>query len=871
MLLFVAFLALARIATAALASNYPINAQLPPVACVSEPFRFTFSPSTFVGGGVGLTYSLVDAPQWLRIDSARRMLYGTPGTEDAGATQFLLVAADASGSTSMSVTLVVSKEPGPKSKSSILSELSKNGPTSSPATLHMYPGNAFVVDLNASELFTNIDSTTVYYATSGENSPLPSWIGFDSSNFQFWGMTPSALPSDPQTFEFNLVASDVVGFSAATVSFDIAVSKHIITFTPPERTLNFTPGQPFSTPHFIGDLTIDNRTVSPKDLSVVKFDGPSWLSLDNQTVSLSGTAPENAGNENIKITVLDHFHDKATLGLQLRLSQLFSKGVVSCNATIGKDFSYTFDKLLLNGDNVELDVDLGDAPAWAKYDEKSWTLYGHVPDDEKPQNYSIKLVARRGSVTELRNLNLNVFEDDAGVVDNQNSSGSTPHQPKAGIIAVAVVVPVVVVSGLLTFLCILCVRRRRCKIKEDQEAYNDKLAASPDMQDPDLAQRDDEAISAGQGTCQRSSSSSDRSVPRLELPPLWETESLARKEQKTPEIDNQAPRATFDWGIITDGNQLSQGTPKRRNTATQTSPSSRWSDRRNSRREPLKPIQPRSINRDSALSFKSKRYSKRSSGISVTSGLPVRLSGAGHGAGGFEPPVAAPQRLARASWDDDTDIESLAMMFPRPTLAHRRISRRAPRASSPSLEPDSLEAFIQARARNRNSGNPMFASRLSSRGSTVYRTLEKARWSSSIADTARSVSSYADERRLGRPTSAMSLSVYEDDQSNSAVAGTVSPISETPSMSRTADNQARMVKRYTDAIEEMPRFWSQRSMSRYASPDSTDNHLAEDRESDEEQRPWYRQLADPDERRSVERSDQLSSRSSSIQGDLAFV
>ncbi|KAL1995046.1 hypothetical protein VTN49DRAFT_1233 [Thermomyces lanuginosus] len=876
--LLVAFLALATIATAMLAPNYPINAQLPPVARVSEPFEFTFSPSTFIGGGVGLTYTLVEAPPWLRIDSARRMLYGTPGIEDTGDAQFLLVAVDASGSSSMSVTLVVSKEPGPKSKeSSILSELSKNGPTSSPATVHMYPENAFVLDLNASELFTNTDATTTYYATSGENSPLPSWIGFDPANFQFWGMTPSILPSEPQTFEFKIVASDVIGFSAATVSFDIAVGQHILTFTPPERTLYFNPGQPFSTPHFRDDLTIDNQTVSFEDLSVVKFDGPSWLSLDDQTVSLSGTAPENSDGENVKVSVLDHFRDKATLGIQLKLSQLFSKGVLDCNATIGKDFSYTFDRLLLNGDDVKLDVDLGNAPSWAKYNENSWTLYGHVPDDAKPQNYSIELVARRGSVGESRYLNLNVFESDVGGVENQSSSGRMTHGPKAGVIAVAVVVPAVL-GALLTFLCILCVRRRRRKIEANQEVYHDKLSGSPDMQNSGLGQRDEGAAPAGQGTQQRLSSSTDCSLPRLELPSLWETESLTSKEQMTPRINDQAPRSTFDWGIITDENQPNQGTPKRRSTATQTSPCRR-SERRSSRREPLRPIQPRSINRDSAVSFKSRRYSRQSSGISVASGLPVRLSGAGHGAGGFEPPGAALPRLPRTSWGDETDIETLAMMFPRPLSRQRRINRQVSRASSPSPELDSLDAFIQARARNRNSGNPLFASRLSSRRSTVCRSLERAHRSSSMANTARSISSYADERRQGHSASARSVPVYEDRQPNSTVAtGPASPISKTQRTCRTADNRARMVKRHTDAIEEIPRLWSYHSVSRYAFPDSAtesadslDNNFTEYRESDGEKRPWYRQLADTDEIQSTEGSGQLSSKSSSFQGDLAFV
>jgi axial budding pattern protein 2 len=867
-----------RVVSAIPVANYPINAQLPPVARIAKPFNFTFSQGTFANGGTGLKYSLVNGPAWLQVDSSTSTLHGTPGFGDAGDAHFQLMATDQSGSASMSVTLVISKEPGPEPVNSLLPQLAKTGPTSSPATVFMYPGRPFTIAFNASEIFTNTHLNSVYYATSWENSPLPSWIYFDPSSLKFTGNSPSNPSSIPQTFTVNIVASDVAGFSAGAVNFEIVVGQHIMSFSNPMRTLNFTRGQPFSTPHFISDLTIDGHNPDKQNLTSIKIDGPSWLTVDNQTMSLSGKAPPNASNENVTITVTDIYQDTASLALLLRVSHLFSKGVSSCNATIGHDFSYTFDTSLFNDSAVKLDVDLGETSSWAKYDSTNRTLYGRVPDKLTPHTYSIKLTASQGSTLETRNLDLNTFRPgDTEVVNDQNSSGSgdSLHKRKVGIIAVAVVVPFVVAVTTAILLCLWCRRRRRTRAHSNGND-SEKLPASPTTRELPGSQPDAECMHTEQPEARRSSSSSSSHsvAPRLELGPLWETESLATKEEHAHAAQAQQeniPRATIVWDSTdktTDENQSIYVSPKRTRSVSQTSPLSRRSTRRYSKREPLKPIQPRSFKRDSAMSSKSKRYSRRSSGLSsVASGLPVRLGGAGHGAGGFGP--LRPE-LVRASWQttqmslqsDDTSIENLATMFPRPPRVRskdgvssrhsKRVSLRSIGATSPTPpEPDSLEAFIQGRARSRNSGNPLFSSRMNSRGSSGYRALDKARRSSSIAETTTSASTYPDDPRqslYARPIStAMSASVYGDDNRNSTQVRPLSQMSQVDEMNAPRA-RGSLIQRYTDAIAQLPRFWSQGSMSstrRFESGDSmtgSDDYydLIDEREDPEGRRQWYR-------------------------------
>ncbi|EED23949.1 transmembrane glycoprotein, putative [Talaromyces stipitatus ATCC 10500] len=879
-------LMLANIVDAIPTPNYPINSQLPPVARVSQPFNFTFSGGTFINSGTGLQYSLSNAPSWLKVDTTSQTLYGTPSTNDAGAPQFLLVAADQSGSASMSVTLVVSSESGPRTGKSLLPQLAKSGSTSGPATVFMHPGQAFTINFDPKEIFANTQANTVYYATSAPyNAPLPSWISFDpSNNLKFTGNSPSNPSSVPQSFSFNLIASDAAGFSAAMVTFEIVVSQHILSFGQTAQTLNFTRGQPFSTPHFIDDLSLDNHSVTAKNLSHFSVDGPSWLKLDNDTLSLSGIVPNDADNQNITITVGDIYDDNAKLELYLRVSQLFAKGVESCNATIGEKFSYSFDKSLLSDDSVQLRVDLGAASSWAHYDLATKMISGDVPKDLTPQTFPIKLTATQGSIEETRNLNLSVFRSGkTGVVsDNQTSSGTNhgTSRRKAGIIAAAVLLPVALLTAAGIFIFVCC-RRRRSRIdgtkhKDEENPAGDTHSGPVTHPEKNM---ETEVAEMSRSLSNSSGSSNDSAPPQLELDPLWETASLEDEQQQrhaqSPSVSVQPQNFVMDWDNSIMGTEKIQASPNvsptRSTSVSQTSPFTRRSSRRYSKREPLKSIQARSIKRDSIMSSKSKRYSRRLSGISAT-GLPVRLSGAGHGAGGFGP---LRTDVVGGSWyttqvslqSDDTSIENLATMFPRPphvrnrdgslSMRHRDYQKRASMRSNRPLsteppEPDSLEAFIQGRARNRNSGNPYFSARMNSSGSTGYRALEKARRSSSIAETTVSTSTFADDRQQHpvRPVSTISASIYEDDNRNSVIqARPMSQISEVGAfpVNRNRTSQG-LVQRYTEAIAELPRFWSQTSM-RSAKPfesgeslTGSDDYynLIDELENPEGGRQWYR-------------------------------
>jgi axial budding pattern protein 2 len=339
-------------------------------------------------------------------------------------------------------------------------------------------------------------------------------------------------------------------------------------------------------------------------------------------------------------------------------------------------------------------------------------------------------------------------------------------------------------------------------------------------------------------------------LPKLELGPSWNVASFDKPEDSImaipePSPPPRSPKRAFvplRDSIIEEDKPVNKSPTKKQNQrlSFSASPGVRRRTSNRSRREPLKTIQPRAMKRESMQSSRSKRYSKRSSGIStVASGLPVRMSGAGHGAGGFGPPGHG---YVRMSWQntkatfmsDDSSIGNIAPLFPRPPPAAARarhsiaesIPENSKRVTLRAVEPDestiseadSLEAFVHSRAKHRNSSNPLFSAQVSRRTSSGLRALERARSLRSRADTV-SVSTFSDEYRQsiqGRPYStAMSVSEYGDENRISQY----QPLQPPPGLFPLAEgggksqSQLSLAQDYRGVISPLPRFWSENSLS----------------------------------------------------------
>lgn len=833
---------------AALTANYPINSQLPPVARVSQPFQFVFAGGTFANSDADTEYSLSDAPSWLSVDSSSRTLSGTPESGDAGSKKFKLVAKKGSESDSMDVTLIVTADQGPTEGKPLIQQLQPLGPVSYPSTLFIHPGRPFDIEFDPAT-FQNTHPSTIYYGTSPNNAPLPSWISFDPAALKFVGNTPAFPGSGPQEFTFQLIASDVAGYSAANMTFQLVIGPHILAFNETIQIFNVTRGDKFTSPDFQSLLSMDGSPVSSKDLAKVDANLPDWLSMDNETISLSGTPPKNAINQNITVTVTDTFSDQAELMVRLNFLKLFLESVEGCEATIGEDFEFVFNQSTVTDNAVQLDVELpDDVSSWLNWFPDNKTLFGHVPSDMKPQKFNMSLTAHQGDTEDAQEFELDILEP----ADTHSNSGdpfsdqSGPSHKKAGIIAISVVIPVVVIMSLIILYC--CWRRRRQSSTVEEGEFQNKSPpprpARPDM--PNNCQP------GGAETASRDDNSDDwnspispSDLPKLELGPAWNVPTFEKPEESMDAIAAPVPpprspkRSAFvplRDSIIAEDKPFEQSPTKKQNRLSYTNSPRRRRSTNRSRREPLKTIQPRAMKRESIQSSRSKRYSKRSSGISsVASGLPVRLSGAGHGAGGFGPPGHG---VVHMSWQntkgslmsDESSMMNIAPLFPRPpgsrarhsmasSIPEKRVTLRAIEPDESTIsEADSLEAFVHSRAKNRNSANPLFSAQISRRTSSGLRALDRARSIRSRADTV-SVSTFTDEFRQSvqeRPHStALSVSEYGDENRMSQYhtlqpPQTLFPLAEGGGKSQ---SQLSLAQDYRGVISPLPRFWSETSLS----------------------------------------------------------
>ncbi|KAJ5630647.1 uncharacterized protein N7484_010747 [Penicillium longicatenatum] len=849
----------AAVNAAALTANYPINAQLPPVARVSQPFRWVFAASTFANSDSDTKYSLSDAPSWLSVEDGTRVLSGTPGSNDTGSKNFKLVASNGAESDSMDVTFIVTTDQGPTKGTPLLPQLEALGPVSYPATLFIHPGRPFAIEFDPST-FQNTHPSTIYYGTSPNNAPLPSWISFDAAALKFVGNTPAFPGAEPETFTFQLIASDVAGFSAANMTFQLSIGPHILAFNETAQTFNLTRGDKFTSPGFQSLLSVDGSPITSKDVAKVDATLPDWLSMDNDSISLSGTPPKDAVNQNITITVTDTYSDQAALMVRLDFLKLFLDTVEGCEATIGEDFTFVFNQSTVTDSSVQLDVDLPEElSSWLTYFPSNKTLYGHIPSDAKPQKFSMALTAHQGNTEDTQDFDIDVLEP----ADTHSSSGdpfssqSASSHKKAGVIAISVVIPVVVIMSLVILFC--CWRRRSKLPKVEEEGQFPTKSPPPRPARPDMPNCEPGAT----GRISQDDNSDDwmspltpaADLPKLELGPAWNVASFDKPEESmtaipSPNPPPRSPKRAFvplRDSIREEDKPLSQSPPKQsptrkqnqRMSFTSSPPVRRRRSTNRSRREPLKAIQPRAMKRESMQSSRSKRYSKRSSGIStMASGLPVRFSGAGHGAGGFGPPGHG---IVHMSWQstkaslmsDDSSMMNMTPLFPRPPAAargrhsmassipenYKRVTLRAVEPDESTIsEADSLEAFVHSRAKSRNSANPLFSAQVSRRTASGLRALERARSIRSRADTV-SVSTFTDEFRQSiqeRPHStALSVSEYGDENRMSQYhtlqpPQTLFPLAEGGGKSQ---SQLSLAQDYRGVISPLPRFWSETSLS----------------------------------------------------------
>jgi len=386
LVLFITLLSFTTLASSAPQIAFPINAQVPPVALVSQLYVYQFSSATFsTASGNELTYSLQNAPTWLQLDSTTRTLSGTPPTSDLRPLQINLVADDGTGTTSLDATLVVVNTTAPQAGNATTA-LVAAGSLSDTATLSLRTGSSFNITFDE-DIFTPLDNP-YYYATSSDSSPLPSWVRFDPVALSFSGTTPSAL-SAPQYFGLTLYISTIKGFSEASVSFVLAVGDHQLYFSSLQADVEMSGNASYLHASLKDELLLlDGHEVQAQDLTAITYKGPDWITFDNASFTLTGSIPSAVGAQNISISAQDKYGDTASTYITLFSNTTSSMFTTSdwplLNATIGTYFSHTVAKSLITPTDFSADLSLPAGDAWLSFDPGNLTMHGFVPSNTTP-------------------------------------------------------------------------------------------------------------------------------------------------------------------------------------------------------------------------------------------------------------------------------------------------------------------------------------------------------------------------------------------------------------------------------------------------------------------------------------------------------
>jgi Putative Ig domain len=450
-----------------------LNAQIPPVAIVNQPFFFEFSTSTFSSTAPPLSYTLEDAPPWLRLNNATRTLSGLPSQSDLGSSGLTLVAKDASGTASLPVALMVSANQGPELVTSESSQFKTSGIVNDGNTILYHPADSISVTF-PSATFANTDANTIFYATCANNTPLPSWLLFDSQNLSFTGLAPSFTSALelPQSFSIRMAASDVAGYFTAQTTFSIILETHQLYFENLTYTIIASPGQSIAYTGLQNMLLLDGKPVSASDLKTVTAVTPTWLSFDSRTLVFSGTAPINVRTGAVAVFAEDIYGDTANATVNVTTGtehNLIIQDIGPLRATIGQNFQNEIPRDTFASD-VNTTIELGKADSWLQYDNSTLTLSGDVPSSISPQTINLTLTATQNQSTQTQVISLDVISNHS----NDDGSPTIPPHSEPTLfspepspednrlrIAEGVIIPIIILLAVL--LLVYFVKRKRRK------------------------------------------------------------------------------------------------------------------------------------------------------------------------------------------------------------------------------------------------------------------------------------------------------------------------------------------------------------------------------------------------------------------------
>lgn len=412
--------------------TFPIDAQLPAVAVANEIFSFAFSADTF-SSQLEIDYTLGDAPSWLQLEGITRTLTGRPSNKDVGNATIQIIATDSTGTATLDTTLVVLERRTLHTRQDLFAKrISQAGRYSAPSTLLLYPHSVLHLVFGP-DVFEGADDSVHFYASSGNNTPLPAWLAFDPVAVAIFGTTPPLLTpqSSPQSFAFILAASQIAGFSQSVYNFEISVTNHVLAFLQPTQTITVAAGQKVSIPPLLPQLYLDGSPLDSSKMTDTSSNQPEWLQLNSEDLSFFGVSPDNPVDTHFRLTVADDQNNVASMEIQLLMASQQNSDTAevflgTVNATIGKYFNHSLVNTSISSSSDTIDIDMGTAQSWLSFAQTNLTLQGSVSPDSGEGDFNVTFsLLEDGHVVEIEYLTIMLVSDDSATA-SANPSTTNP-------------------------------------------------------------------------------------------------------------------------------------------------------------------------------------------------------------------------------------------------------------------------------------------------------------------------------------------------------------------------------------------------------------------------------------------------------------
>ncbi|KDQ50415.1 hypothetical protein JAAARDRAFT_211733 [Jaapia argillacea MUCL 33604] len=397
----------------------PLEDQLPLIARIDVPYRWSFADSTFESSqNSSLTYSAASLPKWLTLDSLSRTFQGTPSAQDEGSPEVTVTAHDlvSGDSASSDVTLCVTSFPAPTLNLPIQSQFQNANPSLSsvflvspssalgPGTPTLRIPHAWSFSIGLQYDTFSSDHSLYYDALQMDGSPLPPWLDFDSHTVTFNGYTPSSSVNTTQRFSIALHASDQAGYSAASLPFDIVVASHELSAsTSSLPTINITASTPFmvslASPADFSGILVDGNPIQPNEITNLVID-PSqskWLAYDATNRALSGQPLDGSSQGPVlPVTLTTYFNQTIHTNLSLAIvpsyfsSSTLNPVLLQPGGNLDFNLVQYFSNASLSGqtDDVNLTASFSpdEASHYLTFDPQSAHLKGSLPANDSDDN-----------------------------------------------------------------------------------------------------------------------------------------------------------------------------------------------------------------------------------------------------------------------------------------------------------------------------------------------------------------------------------------------------------------------------------------------------------------------------------------------------